>query len=84
MRQAEYPQRLRMLEERRKARTGEEASSGLRAALESLAGDGTREGSPLFQGLDPYPEGWRAKIKAPATLPHFPMLLHCGGFPDGS
>jgi hypothetical protein len=82
--QAEYPQRLRMLEERWKARTGAEATSALRTALEVLAGDGTRAGSPLFHGLDPYPDGWRAKVKAPATLPHFPMVLHRGGFPDGS
>ncbi len=32
----------------------------------------------------PYPDGWRAKVPKPATLPHFPMVLHRGGFPDGS
>jgi DNA-binding MarR family transcriptional regulator len=83
--QAEYPQRLRRLEERWNVRTGPEATSALGTALETLAGDGTREGSPLFQGLEPYPEGWRAKVtKPPATLPHFPMVLHRGGYPDGS
>jgi DNA-binding MarR family transcriptional regulator len=82
--QAEYPQRIRMLEERWNARTGAEATSTLRASLEALAGDGTRSGSPLFQGLDPYPEGWRAKVRPASTLPHFPMVLHRGAYPDGS
>jgi DNA-binding MarR family transcriptional regulator len=82
--QRDYPLRLRIAEERCKARMGPEASSALRGALESLGGDGTREGSPLFQGLDPRPEGWRAKVRPPSTLPHFPMVLHRGGFPDGS
>lgn len=82
--QTESAQRLRMVEERWKGRTGAEAMSALRTALEAVAGDGTRKGSPLFQGLDPYPEGWRAKVRAPGTLPHFPMVLHRGGFPDGS
>ena len=35
-------------------------------------------------GLQPYPDGWRAKVRAPETLPHHPMVLHRGGFPDGS
>ena len=82
--QTDAPQRLRLLEERWKARSGPEAISALRTALEALGGDGTRSGSPLFQGLQPYPEGWRAKVAAPETLPHFPMVLHRGGFPDGS
>ena len=40
--------------------------------------------SPLFRGLEPYPDGWRAKVRKPDTLPHYPMVLHRGGFPDGS
>jgi len=27
---------------------------------------------------------WRAAGRKPATLPHSPMMLHRGGFPDGS
>jgi len=38
----------------------------------------------LFDGLEPYPEGWRASGPRPVTLPHYPMVLHRGGFPDGS
>lgn len=81
---ADYEQRLRMLEERWKARLGLKGNADLRKTLETIAGDGTPGGSPLFQGLEPYPEGWRAQVRAPATLPYFPLVLHRGGFPDGS
>ena len=53
-------------------------------SLERLAGGGTAETSPLFGGLEPYPDGWRASVRKPETLPHYPMVLHRGGFPDGS
>ena len=57
----------------------------LRAALEPLVGDGTLASSPLVRGLEPYPDNWRAAVApAPATLPHYPMVLHRGGYPDGS
>jgi DNA-binding transcriptional ArsR family regulator len=56
----------------------------LRAALEPIVGNGTRSGSLLFQGLEPYPNSWRAMVRRPEVLPHFPMVLHRGGFPDGS
>jgi hypothetical protein len=67
-----------------RSRYGAEKVDWLVESLEMLAGDGTRSGSPLFAGLEPYPEGWRAKVRKPTTLPHFPMVLHRGGFPDGS
>ena len=46
-------------------------------------------------GLQPYPDGWRARgpylrqttavLNDPgAALPHYPMVLHRGGWPDGS
>jgi hypothetical protein len=38
----------------------------------------------LFQGLEPYPDNWRASVRAPRTLPYYPMVLHRGGYPDGS
>jgi hypothetical protein len=49
----------------------------------------------LAEGLRPPPNGWRAQppyrrwtdqvLADPAgTLPHYPMVLHRGGFPDGS
>lgn len=49
----------------------------------------------LSAGLRPYPDGWRARKKYVAQtnaviadpvgrLPHYPMVLHRGGWPDGS
>ena len=38
----------------------------------------------LFQGLEPYPDNWRASVRRPVTLPYYPMVLHRGGYPDGS
>jgi DNA-binding MarR family transcriptional regulator len=65
-------------------RFGDDAVSGLQSALEPIVGDGTRGGSRLFEGLEPYPDGWRAQLPAPELLPWFPMVLHRGGYPDGS
>ena len=65
------------------ARFGADAIGRLREPLEELAGD-EPEQSPLFEGLTPYPDGWRAARPKPRTLPHFPMVLHRGGYPDGS
>ncbi len=53
-------------------------------------------GRQLALGLQPYPDGWRAgrnpyrartqaMLADPATaLPQYPMVLHRGGYPDGS
>jgi len=54
----------------------------LGAALAPIVGDGTRAGSPLYAGLDS--DGWRARAPQPDLLPWFPMVLHRGGYPDGS
>jgi DNA-binding PadR family transcriptional regulator len=72
------------IEQRWHARFGEEAVTRLRDSLERPIGDGTARHSPLFRGLEPYPNGWRASIPRPEGLPHYPMVLHRGGFPDGS
>jgi DNA-binding MarR family transcriptional regulator len=69
------------IEERWRARFGAEAL-GLRDSLENLVGATAGQRSPLFLGLEPYPNGWRTA--APDGLPHYPMVLHRGGFPDGS
>ena len=71
------------IEQRWRTSLGGAAVDELRLALEELAGDGG-PGSPLFAGLEPDPSCWRATVRQPATLPHFPMVLHRGGYPDGS
>jgi DNA-binding MarR family transcriptional regulator len=76
--------RVRDREASWRERFGDQAIDELRGALEPLVADATRAGSPLFEGLEPYPDGWRADRPAPDTLPWFPMVLHRGGWPDGS
>ena len=79
-----YLKLLGAIEERWRVRFGNEAIAALRKSLEPLIGGGTAEGSSLFRGLEPYPDRWRASVPKPQTLPHYPMVLHRGGFPDGS
>jgi hypothetical protein len=55
----------------------------LRAALLAIV-EPSAERSPLWEGLEPRPEGWRAVVAAPECLPHYPLVTHCGGYPDGS
>jgi len=81
---ADHRRLVKAIEKRWGTRYGAKTMQGLSDVLERIAGDGTAEGSPLFQGLEPYPEGWRAKVRKPDTLPHYPMVLHRGGYPDGS
>ncbi len=79
-----YRQLLINIEQRWQARLGKDTIHALREPLEQLVGQPTAQQSPLFRGLEPYPEGWRASVRKPETLPHYPMVLHRGGFPDGS
>jgi hypothetical protein len=77
----EYPALTADIECDWRARFGDATVTALRQALEPLvAGDPPR----LVAGLEPYPDGWRARLPRPATLPHYPMTLHRGGYPDGS
>lgn len=73
---------LRVVEEEMELRAGAGVIGALRDSLSLFAGDS--RGSGLFPALEPNPEGWRASIRKPETLPHFPMVLHRGGYPDGS
>ncbi|HEX4229438.1 MAG TPA: MarR family winged helix-turn-helix transcriptional regulator [Bryobacteraceae bacterium] len=79
-----YCARLRFVEERWAERFGEDRISRLRESLEALAGETGGRDSPLFLGLEPHPNGWRALVPRAETLPHHPMVLHRGGYPDGS
>jgi DNA-binding MarR family transcriptional regulator len=89
-----YRKLLATIEERWQTRFGKNAIDNLQRSLEKLvrapssdsrsASEPDAGQSPLFRGLEPYPDNWRAKRPRPITLPHFPMVLHRGGFPDGS
>jgi predicted transcriptional regulator len=56
----------------------------LRKALEKLLGDSGRDQTELLKGTEPQKGCWRAAVPRPKTLPWFPMVLHRGGYPDGS
>jgi len=96
--QQAYRRRLAIVEERWRERSGEPAVSALRESLTTLIHQKSRQNekqTALSEGLMPYPDGWRARkpyeaqtlafIDDPAgALPHCPMVLHRGGYPDGS
>ncbi|HEV7626667.1 MAG TPA: MarR family winged helix-turn-helix transcriptional regulator, partial [Streptomyces sp.] len=80
---------VREVEARWRDRFGAAEIDALRSGLQGVIGPGMRA------GLEPYPEGWRAQrphrrrtdavlADPAAALPHHPMVLHRGGFPDGS
>jgi DNA-binding MarR family transcriptional regulator len=79
-----YHKLLAAIEKRWETRFGEKTVVALRESLERLEGEPGARTPPLFRGLEPYPDGWRAAKPKAETLPHFPMVLHRGGFPDGS
>ncbi len=56
----------------------------LRKALEKLLGDSGRDQTELLKGTEAQKGCWRAEVPRPKTLPWFPMVLHRGGYPDGS
>lgn len=77
-----YSHLTETIEEQWRSRFGEQIVRELRARLELLALEDHGQPPPLFRGLEPYPAAWRAKVPRPRTLPHFPMILHRGGYPD--
>jgi DNA-binding MarR family transcriptional regulator len=79
-----YRKLLAAIEGRWQQRFGKDAISNLRESLELLVGEPKAQSSPLFRGLEPYPDGWRSSVPKPETLPHFPVVTHRGGYPDGS
>ena len=82
--QRRYHELTAAVEQRWRERCGTGPAGALRTALEPLATAPDGEPVPLLGGLEPYPDNWRAAIRPPAILPHYPMVLHRGGFPDGS
>jgi hypothetical protein len=79
-----YHQFTPAIEQRWQTSFGKNTIASLRGALAPLAGEPRGQLSPLFRALEPYSDGWRAAVPRPESLPHYPMVLHRGGFPDGS
>ena len=82
--QEAYRRLLGSIEERWRKCFGVDTIRRVRECLEHLVGEPTAQTSPLLRGLEPYSDGWRASVVKPMTLPHYPLVLHRGGFPDGS
>jgi methyltransferase (TIGR00027 family) len=79
-----YHEVLATVEQRWRDRFTVSAVSALRHALEALAVGSADAPPPLSQALEPYPGNWRAAVRRPVILPAYPMVLHRGGYPDGS
>jgi DNA-binding MarR family transcriptional regulator len=76
---------LDRIETRWRKRFGTAQIATLRVSLESIILAGPTAGPTLLmQAIAPYDDCWRAQIPPREFLPHFPMVLHRGGYPDGS
>jgi hypothetical protein len=80
----EYVQLATKIEKRWESHFGATVIGRLRESLTRLVGESAGPGSQLFAGIEPPAGGWRASVPKRQTLPHYPMVLHRGGFPDGS
>ena len=90
-----YRERVADVEAGWRERCGSERIDALRSSHEAILNQPGGEDGPLSAGLVTPPGGWRstkqykplseASIADPAgALPHHPMVLHRGGWPDGS
>lgn len=79
-----YSDLMSKIETAWKTDVGGNTVAKLRELLEHLVNDASPHQPLIFQGLKPYADGWRASVPPLENLPHFPMVLHRGGFPDGS
>lgn len=78
-----YLTRVRAIDTAWRRQFGGQTIDALRRALEDIVRPDA-ERPPLLEGFAPCPECWRARVPAPVVLPHFPMVLHRGGYPDGA
>lgn len=80
----EYPQRAQAVEQDWQKRFGKEPVRQLREDLERLTGTQDSAATLLLREIVAYPDNWRASLPPMQGLPHFPVITHRGGFPDGS
>jgi DNA-binding MarR family transcriptional regulator len=81
--QAAHARRLAEVEAHWQKRFADDLNA-LRASCMLLVRDSHLERSPLAQALETYRTGWRSSVPQPTVLPRHPMVLHRGGWPDGS
>jgi hypothetical protein len=60
------------------------ALESVRSVLAELDGDGVAGASPVLDAIAHPGGGWRAARRPRQVLPRYPMVLHRGGYPDGS
>jgi DNA-binding MarR family transcriptional regulator len=82
--QTDYCELLKEIEANWQSSYGKDAIGALRDSLERVVVGSAPQASPLLGGLEPYPGNWRASRPRPEALPFYPMVLHRGGYPDGS
>lgn len=82
--QKRYAALVADIENRWAARFGKGTVETLREAATTIVGDPANSNSLLLKSTEAYPDGWRAALPRKHFLPHFPMVLHRGGYPDGS
>jgi hypothetical protein len=68
-----------VIEQRWEARFGKREIDQLRESLRALTSAIAPNSLTACQSWD-----WRASVRKPITLPYYPMVLHRGGFSDGS
>ena len=79
-----YRRRVAAIEARWAEAYGREVLDDVRAALVEVVGLEAAPTPTVRLGLEPHPDGWRAKAPRLAVLPDFPLVTHRGGYPDGS
>lgn len=93
--QGAYRRLLGVTERHWPARFGADRIASLRDSLQGLFDQPGAAPPRMSEGLLPYPDGWRAHppylaqttamVRDPGgALPHYPMVSHRGGYPDGS
>ena len=82
--QRDHVARISDIERRWTTRFGRDVLRTLRSSLEAIVVTPDLAGSPLTEAYGPLPGTWRADMKTPDTLPHYPIVLHRGGYPDGA
>ncbi|HEX9644869.1 MAG TPA: hypothetical protein VGC11_12840, partial [Acidimicrobiia bacterium] len=72
------------IERRWAKRFGRDVLRTLRSSLEAIVVTSDLADSPLAEAYGPLLRTWRADTPTPETLPHYPMVVRGGGYPDGA
>jgi hypothetical protein len=72
------------IESRWAQRFGADVLRTMRSSLEAIVVSSNLCDSPLAPAYGPPPGTWRADSPTPERLPHYPLLVRGGGFPDGA